>query len=331
MNSYLCTITFLAIMGLLTSSEMIQYHASSFEKQCYTQSRNLLVATEEIRDLSQIEELRTSKNPQADKKEPMEKGKSELELTKSKPKYVKALGVNMARPPNNSRLNLYTLLHKEPHPNLPKEFSLYQVTARLMRNLYSEEPFFKNVHDAEHRILEKLIEKKELTLHFTTPDQLSELNLENEALQKVFFQMLKGTRNTPSLLHYITFDNIKKTEQKRKINLLFADPHIIHAIFPEGNTATQLLIRRSQVLDTIEHQEANKSKISVDNSKGREDLYKELKRALEEVLSSAGFNAKQYKAHVFDYRLSKPGTIMFIEDSKTHTITREKYIPSRRK
>ncbi len=330
MNSYLCTITFLAIMGLLTSSEMTQHHASSFEKQCYVQSRNLLAATEEIRDLSQLDELRISKNPETEKKEPEEKDKSELKPERSSPKYIKALGVNMARPPNNSRLNLYTLLHKEPHSDLPKEFSLYQVTARLMRNLYHDEPFFKNVHDAEFRILEKLIDKKEQTTHFTTPDQLSELNLGDETLQKVFYQMLKGTKNTPSLLHYITFDNIESISPKRKINLLFADPHIIHAIFPEGNVATQLLIRRAQVLDTIEYQEANKSKLSPDSSKGRRDLSNELKSALEEILKNAGFNAKKYESNVFDYGLGKSGTVLFIEDSKTHSITREKYIPSHR-
>lgn len=331
MNSYLCTITFLAIMGLLTSSEMIQHHASSFEKQCYKQSRTLLAATEEIRDLSQIEELLKSENPKTDKPEPEEKDKSELKPERSSPKYIKALGVNMARPPNNSRLNLHTLLHKEPHQDLPEEFSLYQVTSRLIWNLYHEEPFFKIVHDAEYRILDKLIEKKEQTIHFTTPDQLSELNLEDEILQKVFYQMLKGTKNAPSLLNYITFDKIDTTEQKRKINLLFADSRIIHAIFPEGHTATQLLIRRAEVLDTIEYQKASKSELSATDYKGRRALAKELKLALEEVLNNAGFNARKYEANVFDYGLGKSGTILFIENSKTHTITREKYIPSHRK
>lgn len=327
MNSYLCTITFLAIMGLLTSSEMIQHHACSLEKHCYHESRTLLAAAEEISALSQIEELRRYKNPEKTDNPTKKNEEPQLEPTKSSPKYVKALGVNMARPPNNSRLNLYTLLHKEAPKNLPKEFSLYEVTARLMRDLYSHEPFFQQIHGCEYRILDKLIEHKEQTIDFTTPDQLSTLNFKDETVQNAFYHMVKGTKNATSLLHYITFDKIESITQSRKINLLFADSRIIHAIFPEGNTATQLLIRRAQILDAIECQEASRLHLSTDICKGRSDLSKDLKQALEEVLSQAGFNAKKYESQVFDYGLGKPGTILFIENSKTHIVIREKYIP----
>ncbi|MFC2049420.1 hypothetical protein ACFLR2_01950, partial [Chlamydiota bacterium] len=64
--------------------------------------------------------------------------------------------------------------------------------------------------------------------------------------------------------------------------------------------------------------------------RGRRDLSKDLKRALEEVLVSSGLDAKRYITHVFDYGLGKPGTILFIENSQTHIVTREKYTPPAR-
>lgn len=326
MNSYLCTITFLAIMGLLTSSEMIQHHNATFENQCYTQSRYLLAAAEEVAAMSNLEELRKAKKSQTGPRLPKEEKKSTTELNHSTSKYPKALGVNMARPPNNSRLNVFNLLHKQPHKNLPEEFCLYDVMVRLMYSLYNQEPFFEKAHDAPRRILDTIIAKKALTTHFTAPDQLSELDLEDEALQHIFCQMLKGTHSAPSLLNFITFDTIDSPQtQSRKINLLFADPRILYAIFPDGTTADQLITMREQLLETIEYQKLRKAQY--DTSKGRRDYALELKQKLTDILLAGGFNAEKYASHVFDYSLGKAGTIMFIENSKTHIITREKYIP----
>lgn len=332
MNPYLFTITFLAIMGLLTSSEMVQHHASTFEKQCYQQSRSLIAAAEELRELSHLEELRgqeTDNDKERDTdsltaQDEEEETPFETDSSSAK-KYAKALGVNAARPPNNSRLNFYTLLHKEPHKGLPKEFSLYQVTACLMRSLYGKETFFQTP-DVEYHLLDKLIEKKEAA-PFTSPDQLCELDLEDENLQKVLYHMLKGTQSAPSLLNYITFDPINSTCQARKINLLFAPSAIIHAIFPEGNIAEQLLARRDSILAAIEFQEANRLKLPIEACKGRMKFKKEIKQVIDEILTDAGLQPKKYLEQVFDYGLGKPGTILFIKHDKTGFVTREKYTP----
>lgn len=330
MNSYFFTVTFLMMMSFLTSSEMIRFAENSIENHCYTSSLTVRVAAEELRELTHLENLRgeyTNSTPKKDPKKPKDK------LSKSKD-YVpkaRALGVEAARPPNSARLNFYTLLNKIPSKELPKRFSLYEVCARVMKSLYKDEPFFQEINNAECRILDKLIEKKAETLKFTIPDQLSTIDLEDEKLQKIFYHMLKGTNKVPSLLNYITFDDASSHEQKRKINLLFADPLIIHAIFPQGDVAEKLLLRREEVWDRITYQEENRLKGGPDKQMRRIEYTKELQSVLDNTLLESGIKPEKYKSHVFDCTLGKPGTVIFLEDPLTHRLIREKYIPKKQK
>jgi len=323
MNPYLFTITFLMIMGFLTSSETIRFTQSSLEHICYKGSRNCLVAAEELRELSRLEEFREE---EVDDPYPKKKPETDLKKSHDYVKKARALGINAARPPNNSRLNIFSLLHKQPNKDSPKEFSLYEVAARLMRSLYKDEDFFKEIALAEYRILDKLIEKKEETVSFTTPDQLSSLQFEDDTLQKIFYQMLKGTKKASSLLNFITFDQVKGAEQARKINLLFADPLILKAIFPEESLAEKLIFHRDQIWEEIAYQETYRLETMQDQNKGRRDFSNELKKILEDVLISEGLNPDKYKSQVFDCTLNKPGNIIFLEDPHTGRLIREKYI-----
>jgi|GEM_PF-2846841 len=327
MNPYFFTITFLALMGVLTSSEMVRHHTDSFEKKCYLSSCTNLKAAEEARVISQIEELRRAESDDPKPRGPRKKGKYE-------PRHAKALGINFARPPDNSRLNLYFLFKPEPtektkKKKLPEGFSLYNVMARLICLLYQEEEFY--IPGVEYRLLDKLLEKKETILTFTTPDQLAELNLEDPYLQKIFHQMLKGTRKSSSLLNYITHESIETNNaQNRKINYLFADSLIIHAIFPERHIAQQLIEHRDELLEKIAYQEAYRLSMSIDSCKGRQAFSDELKRILTNTLDSAGKETEKYLSYVFDCTIGHPGSVIFIENSQTHQLTREKYIPPSR-
>ncbi len=208
------------------------------------------------------------------------------------PRKIGKLGVNAARPPNNARLNLYALLHKEPHKNTPQEFSLYETTAKLMRILYSNEPFFQQIKDAEYLILDKLIEKKEETLTFAT------------------------------------FDQTKEQEQARKINFLFADPEILRAIFNDNPIAEKLIEQRDQIWEKIDYQEKHRTELTTGSN--RTDFSHEIKEVLDQVLTSANLNPERYKSHVFDYTLGKPGTLIFLKDPLTGNLHREKYTDSTR-
>ena len=325
MNPYLFTVAFLMMMSFLTSSEAIRFAQNTLEKKCYLDSRHILVVAEELRELSHLENLRDEVNPNP---KPRKKIDAPLKKSTTYVKKARALGVNAARPPDNSRLNVYTLFHKEPSKGLPEEFSLYEVIARTMRALYQEE-LLQEIANAEYRILDRLIEKKEECAAFTSPDQLCEIDLEDADLQKIFYHMLKGTKKSASLLNYLTFEKIDDGSQARKINLLFVDPLVLQAIFPKGSAAERLLERRNQILNEIEYQEAHRLELSQEECKGRLELSKDLKKALEEILTSEGLNAKKYKSQVFDCTLSKPGTVIFLEDPFTGRFIREKYTPQK--
>lgn len=320
MNPYLFTITFLLMMSFLTSSEVIRFSQHTLENSCYTGSCAELAAAEELQEYSHLEELRgeESSNPKKrKKKEPQQKAAA---------KRIAKLNVNTARPPNNSRLNIYTLVHKEGHEQLPEDYSLYETTARLMRTLYPD--LCAELPGAEYFILDKLMEKKKESATFETPDELSSLSLEDPKLQELFFRMLKGTKTARPLLHYITFDKIDSPrKQSRKINFLFTDPLILRAIFPEPRIADKLLARREHIWQEILEQEKYRLEMAYEEGKGRAQFGEDLANVLMEVLVSEGRDAQRYKTHVFDCTLSEPGNIIFLEDSQTKEIRREKYIP----
>jgi hypothetical protein len=321
MNPYIYTVTFLLLMGFLTSSEVIRFTQNTLEHGCYVNFQNALVAAEELREYGHLEELRGEESENSQPKK-----KSTKRAQKAGGKRIAKLNINSARPPNNSRLNIYSLLHKELHDKLPEEFSLYEVLARLMRSLYKEAPFFAEYPDIEYRLLDKLIEKKEATTHFETPDELCSLSFEDPQLQETFFQMLKGGKHGPSLLNYLTFDKINSTQKpSRKINFLFADPLILKAIFPNETIVEKLLSRREKIWAEILYQEEHR--LEMNERKGRRDYAEELEKAIEEVLVSEGLDGIKYKTHIFDYTLGEPGTVIFIEDLLTKCLRREKFTP----
>jgi hypothetical protein len=331
MNPYLFTLTFLMMMSLLTSSEVIRFSQSALEFQCYQQSQSLLVAAEELRELGHLEELREERAKQEVDPDPPD----ETEVKPKKNPSVRRaarLNINTARPPNNSRLNLYKL-KKGPHKKGPKEFDFYEVVARVMRELYKEAPFFQEVPGVECRILDKLLEKKEKTAAFTTPDQLSDLDLDDKTLQDVFYHMLKGTNKSVSLLNYVTWDQIKKDSKKqnRKINLFAVDPLILRAIFPKGECAENILLHRERIWEQILDQEAHRLERTSDQCKGRGKFSEDLKNAFQAILEREGLDPEPYMSNVFDCTLGEPGTVIFVPDPLTQKLHREKYIPPQNK
>ena len=322
MNPYLFTLTFLLLMSFLTSSEAVRFSQSTLEHATYKNSQGNLVAAEELQALSQLEELRRANGEKvepSDPKPPSPKNPST--------KRIGRLRVNTSRPPNNSRLNLWKFV-KDPHKKLCNEFSLYELFARVMRKLYEKEAFFLDYPQAEYRILDKILEKSEEVLNFTHVDQLSGLQLDDSGLQKVLYMMLKGTKEATSLLHFITFDPLKARVQARKINLLFAEPTLLEAIFQNSAIVDKILVKREQIWAEILYQEAHRLEKPMEAYKGRKMFGDDLQAALQEVLAPEDLNFERYKSDVFDCTLSEPGTVIFIPDALTGQVIREKYIPT---
>lgn len=326
MTPYLFTLTFLMMITCLTSSESVRFHHSMIEKNIYASANQTRFEREELSCLSDLDEIRGQESEDPKKREPRK-----VKPPTTRAKRYPALRINTARPPNNARLNLYALLHAEPNKNVPEEFSLYETCAALLRLLYSHASFFHEVPRLEYVLLDALCQKKEQCVQFSSPDELGSLVFEDPQLQAVFYRMLKGTKESDSLLDYITFDQQGGKSQARKINLLFADPLILKAIFPKGQTAENLLARRELIWQEIAIQEAKRNELKPEQCDGRRGFAVKIAQMLDEVLIADGFDSKKYKGQVFDCTLGKSGTVLFHIDSETAGRTREPYHPPQRK
>jgi hypothetical protein len=324
MNPYLFTITFLLLMGFLTSSEALRFSQSTLEHTCYKSSCAMLEVAEELRELSHLEHLRDKDNPDPTPRP----HRPNPNPQKERSNRIASLRINDARPPDNSRLNLYKVLQEDREKISLENFSLYEVLAQLMRNLYNEELFFQEVSNVEYLIIDHLLAKKGECLLFTTPDQLVSVKFDNQRVQEVFYHMLKGSKSARSLLDFLTFNPIDSPQkQSRKINFLFAHPTLLRAIFPEGTIGDDLLARRERIWNEILDQEEHRLDRRKEECKGRREFKNDLKAILNEILTQHGLDAEAYLTHVFDYGLGNPGTVIFITDPLTGQTHRERYSP----
>ncbi len=314
MNPYLLTLTFLMLMSLLTSSEVVRFSQNSLGNHLHKQYQENLATSDTLKAYVGYDNFRLRKSDNEDVAVEEEIEKPPPKPSTSIPRPA-SLEFNCARPPNNSRLNFYLLLNTQVPP------SLYEATARLMRNVYGNAYFFSP--NAEYRILDALIALKEETKEFVYPDEMSKLDLGDPELQAIFYSMLKGSEECPSLLNFITFDKVKYHENK-KVNLMFADPVVIESLINHHPTTESILKMRQTVWEEINDQEEHRLERTADECKGREILKKELAAEFRQILFDSGLDFKTYDK-IFDYSLGKMGTILFIEDPLTGFIQREKY------
>lgn len=325
MSTYLYTLSFLLIMSLLTSSEMLKFTHDSVETRLYTQSQVILAEAEESRELAHLEQFRLIKNDQ--EPIPREKKKRASKKANSKVRRSAPLRFNTSRPPNNSRLNFYLLLFPEHQLKAAKNYSLYEVAARLMQILYGEHPLFQSIPGAERRILNRLLAQKEKAAQFTTPDELSSLPMEDTALQDLFYTLLTGTEDLPPLLNYITFDrgDAPLSGQRAKINLMSADPALLMAIFDNQQITDHVVAIRDALWEEIFDQEEHRLERTTETCKTRSQIKDILEEKVHLVFAEYGLNADRYKSGVFDYGLGDLGSILFLEDPLTGTMIRKKY------
>jgi len=322
MNPYLLTLTFLMLMSILTSSEVVRFSQNNLGNQLHGHFQESLATTEDVRAHAALDDFRAHSSENKEEEEAKEEKKPRKpsnSVHRSAP-----LGFNMARPPNNSRLNFYLIIHEEPHKDYP--LSIYETAARLMRNLYGDAAFFKP--NVEYRLLDALIALKEETDGFTYPDELSTLTLGDPELQAAFYSMLKGAEGCPSLLNFITFDE-EGTRDMKKVNLMFAAPCVVEALINDPQMSERLLALRDAFWEEILEQEAHRLERRKEECKNRSLLKQELREGFERILLDAGLDYNSYK-WVFDLSLGKLGNILFVEDPQTAFVRREKYVPIKR-
>lgn len=295
MNPLLFTLAFLTLLGILTSSQFVQ-HGRDCEAQ------HFLVATLEQH---QAQEALTQQALFDDLQH--EKVATRLPST-SKPtstapreqKKRAPLRYQASRPPNNSRLNFALIVEKQ-------DPFWTEAAAALMRHLYASYPLFQEIPNAEYRILESLVAHQETLATCDSPDTLGTLSFEDPQLQHLFYCMLKGN-NMPSLLECITYDPLEGRAQ-HKLNLLFAPPALLHALFP--NICDQLIPLIDELWQEIE----------TSDTITRTSIRQELTHRFETLLETTSLPKAETKK-LFDFTLGKPGNILFLQNPATGRIER---------
>lgn len=330
MNPFLITLTFLSLMAMITTTSVKHFTSTFFERSLYTNCLKTSAHVDKECVKAALNEVKLAAQGclNQDKKE-----KKKAHAQKP-PRRCPPLKIDFDRPPDNSRLNFYLLLFEEEPMTLPK-CTRYEIAARLMRNLYQDFPFFQQVPEAEYQILNKLKEKKDEMGHFSFPDELGTIALEDERLQEVFYKMLKGGEEKepyPSLLHFITFDRTyrentrspdgKLPPNRKKINLFFASPELLSAIFHEKASLNRFLKGRQELIDRIQILEKKRKETcgeALEEGMNRTSIKDKLAGLFKEC-----FPEHEIYHPLFDFSLSSIGHVLLIKDPITQAIRREK-------
>ncbi len=302
MSPFLFTCLFLVLIGAMTTSEF-----QGVQKDLWLQSviqrritqeqhLNCLVAQARFEDLHD-ERAAT----------PLRMRRPKAPSPTLTPAKSTSLNYNTARPPNNSRLNFYLLIQEE-------DSFLYDVTVRLLRNLYHESPGF--VPGMEIQLIEALRRQKNEMTAFVSPDELATVYLGNENLQNWWYTLLRG-EGVPSLLYYITYDSAGTANQK-KINLLFASQEIRSAIFHDAILEEKLEHILTELWRTILNEENLPQTERMTRTKIRQTLQQQVVDLMEQSHIPSEVRKK------IDYTLGKSGDILFVQDPLTGRWERRK-------
>lgn len=338
MNPFLITITFLSLMSMITTTTVKQLIGRAYENNLYHSFLAASIDTEKACVKAALNEVKLSggerdPDPDRDDKRKQKQAKKTSQIRRSPP-----LQFDWDRPPDNSRLNFYLLLEEDSKNSQDHPCTLNEIAARLMRNLYGRCSFFHEIPEVEYKILDILRRKKEAMEGFEYADEIGSIPLDDEKIQAIFYQMLKGGSlddNTtyPSLLDFITFDKDYLSNNKikplssemKKINLFFVSKELLGAILPNDASVTLFLKEREKLWEKIFAFEKTRKEIKeVSGDKlNRTTLKDDLKTLLTETLSQTGVDPILY-INVFDFSLGKIGHILLIEDKRTKLTMREK-------
>jgi len=301
MNPLVITLTFLSLIGILTSSELIEHHQSEWSHHILLASLEQKKEESDALQTALFEQLHDERLETPNQTRPH---RSPSKTTEAKPPRTPKLRYDLSRPPNNSRLN-FALILQDQDP------FWYETAAALMRHLYSTQFSFCSHAHVEYKILDALIRQQELARHFMYPDDLGSLDLGDQELQKLFYQMLKGDIG-PSLLHFITYDTVTTRSQK-KLNLLFAPHELLTILFPRNSADVERLVQEiwEDILSSREE------------SLTRTEIRQQLMHRFETLCSHSGIPLEETKKK-FDFTLGKSGTILFTQDLETGVTHRTK-------
>lgn len=307
MNPLLFTLTFLSLIGILTSSELSKRGFDQMNTYSLTSSKQMEVAKDNALQKALFDDLKCETMPVS-----KPRLKKSPKVTKKSP-AARKLRFDIHRPPNNARLNLYSVIQEE-------DPILKQTVVRLLHTLYNKSATYSQ--DTPERLIHRLIELKDLSKEFGCEEQLSTLDLQNEDLQAFFYEILKGGVSGDSLLHYIHYQPSSNRSQ-RKINILFAPEALLDAFFESKLAADSVKQAVQSCWETIN---TYQSDINSHDSLTRTHIRQQLSAQFDQLLSKADLDADLYRKY-FDFTLGKPGDILIIEEPKSGKIIRQRVLP----
>jgi hypothetical protein len=121
----------------------------------------------------------------------------------------------------------------------------YVVLTRLLRNLYSEAPWW--TQGLEYRIADQLVAQIDGKL--PSPDAIATVDMKDPRLQEIFYRMLKGGDNLPALLDFLTAEQSGRTQP---INFWHAPQELLAALFDSPTIAQAIVAKRAELIQEME-------------------------------------------------------------------------------
>lgn len=342
MNLMALTVAFLMLLAIMSYSFTKTFIQDRLGYQMYVSWDSCFQVAQKLREQAHLESVRegaSQQNQTETKSETQSENRPETQSdSQTKPKHQPApekppkpprLSFNLARIPNNARLNLWLLLNEQAKPNA-EEVSYYELLAALMRHLYESCDFFNQLPHAEYRILDALLAKKEQAKGFKTVDEFSSIDLEDTELQKIFYLMLRGGPSFDdehpgylSLLDCIGYETLyPRSGNQKKLNFLFCPQPILESMFKQPSVISELLTIRRRMLEKIITYEKQRPSLSAEDCLTRTQIAHTLVAEFKAAMQHANLDEKKL-ARCFDFNLGSPGRTLVLRDPKTGVCIRE--------
>lgn len=194
---------------------------------------------------------------------------------------------NTKRPPSNAKINLILI---------DQQMSKEEVFASLKTLFYTVyEPAIPSYLLDE--VLFKLEELSDEIIFFCYPDELAGLDFEDPQLQELFYTMLKGSSDYPSLLNFVSID----ADAPDSLNLMFAPKAVLNCFFSNPTVVDLILETRDSFFETLEKTTLTKQ---------------EVEQAFYETVSihlGNDLDQKQIRQK-YDFSLGIPGNMLVVEN-----------------
>ncbi len=224
-------------------------------------------------------------------------------------KRSRRLNFDTLTPPTSSRLNLWWAVQEKGSDD-------YERAARLLRILYGKSELFQSHERIEYELLEGLHARRDKIGGMKSIDELATLVFDDPHLQTVFYQLMHGGYEMPSMMWFMVFE----PSQDRKVNLLFAPKEVLGAYLNREKLCEEIERFREELLERLIYEEKNRKELDGKECLGRIDINNYLKNRCQAL--SGEYNLDLVR--LFELGLSKPGPILYKIDSETGAYLRRR-------